>query len=155
MHVIRLRAPWDLQPLLRYVEREGRPEQTDELPSCGRAAVPGDWSQWLGEDFQGRVRYTRRFNAPTNLDSDERVWLVVEAVDYEAEIALNDKPLGTLRSGQPPHRSDVTPLLQPHNLLAVDVHLPPEAFADATARGARASRAGGLSGEVRLEIGRE
>ncbi|REK15843.1 MAG: hypothetical protein DWQ37_08485 [Planctomycetota bacterium] len=155
MHIIRLRGPWEHQPLVRYVGEGDAPrEETDDLPAGGRTAVPGDWANSLGHDFIGCVRYTRRFNTPTNLDSDERVWLVVEAVDHEAEVTLNGQALGRLRSGQPPLRSDVTPLLAAYNQLVVDVRMPPAAFADPSARGERAGQAGGLTGEVRLEIGR-
>lgn len=144
MHAIRLRGPWECQPL----ERAGA---AGELPPAGRTTVPGDWAQVLGDDFVGRVRYARRFNAPSSLEPSERVWLVVEGVDHEAQVVLNGQPLGAM-SGPQPRRFDITAFVEPHNLLVIDVQLSAEVFADASLRGQRAGRAGGVTGEVRLEI---
>lgn len=155
-HVIRLRGPWQIEPLARYVGTgaSGHNEETRDLPRGGKTQVPGDWAELLGADFCGRVRYTRRFNCPTNLEPSERVWLVLEGIDHEAVATLNRQPLGRLRGGECPHRLEITPVLLPHNLLSLEVCLSPEVFGDAQARGERAGRAGGLVGEVRLEIGR-
>jgi beta-galactosidase/beta-glucuronidase len=153
MHIIHLRGPWELVPLVRYVNVNGQwREATDDLPAGGRTQVPGDWADLLGADFLGRARYTRRFNCPTNLDSHERVWLALEGVDYEAAILLNDRPLGRTRGTASVHRVDITDWLAPHNLLAVDVELPAAVRDDEQARGARCGKPGGLVGEVRLEI---
>ncbi|MEX0677321.1 MAG: hypothetical protein WD063_09610 [Pirellulales bacterium] len=154
MHVIRLRGPWELEPLVRYVDAGGgHREETADLPHGGKTRVPGDWAELLGADFLGRVRYTRRFNCPTNLDAHQRVWLVLEGVDHDAELLLNNQPLGPMR-GCAAKRFDITPLLISHNELWIDVSLAADAFHDAEARGERAGHAGGLVGEVRLEIGR-
>jgi beta-galactosidase/beta-glucuronidase len=144
MHAIRLRGPWECEPL----ERDG---PAGDLPPAGKTTVPGDWSQLLGDDFVGRVRYTRRFNAPTNLGPSERVWLVVEGVDHEADVLLNGRPLGTM-PGPRPKRFDITALVEPHNVLHIEVRLSAAVFTDASVRGQRAGRAGGVTGEVRLEI---
>ena len=76
-HIIRLRGPWELQALARFVPLGGgkHREETHDLPAAGKVTVPGDWGELLGADFVGRARYTRRFNCPTNLGPDERVWL--------------------------------------------------------------------------------
>ena len=153
MHVIRLRGPWELEPLVRYVNAGGTwREVTDDLPAAGRTQVPGNWADLLGADFLGRARYTRRFNCPTNLDPRERVWLVLEGVDHEASLRLNDRPLGTMRGTANVHRVDMTALLAPHNRLTIDVDLTAAVRDDAQARGDRCGKPGGLVGEVRLEI---
>ena len=144
-HVIRLCGPWDLQPL----ECFGAPA---ELPKPARVQAPCDWAELLGHDFLGRVRYTRKFNRPTNLDPHERVWLTFDGVDHRASVTLNGTRLGQLAGCARSARFDVTDLLELHNTLVVDVTLDRDTFHDQSLRGARAGKAGGLVGEVRLEI---
>ena len=107
-HIIRLRGPWELEPLARFVAGVGDEfrEETHYLPPGGKVSVPGDWGELLGPDFIGRVRYTRRFNCPTNLASDERVWLALDGVDSRADVALNGRPIGQVEwlSGHDPVR---------------------------------------------------
>jgi beta-galactosidase/beta-glucuronidase len=153
-HVIRLRGPWQLEPLDRWVacgSGEWRVE-TGDLPAGGKVAVPGDWRQLLGHDYLGRVRYSRAFNLPTNLGPREHVWLVLDEVDYQADVSLNGQFLGPVRPHHGAWRHEITATLRLHNQLVVDVQLPPEVHADPQLRGARAGQAGGLVGEVRLEI---
>lgn len=155
VHIIRLRAPWTLQAVVRSVpvnlaEFE---EQTADLPPAAKAEVPGDWTELLGADFFGSVRYTRPFNSPTNLDPDERVWLVCEGVDGAAEFSLNGTSIFTLSAADHPAECNVTTLLRPHNLLAVEISLLPPGHARHLPRAlGRAGRGGGITGEVRLEI---
>ena len=143
-HVIRLRGPWEIEPLARFVEA-GSGEQrevTSDLPAGGKMQVPSDWAELLGADFLGRARYTRRFNCPTNLDPHECVWLVFDGVNEEARVTLNGQPLGRFTDRDCPHELEITRLLVPHNLLVVEVCL-------RTA----SDDCGGLVGEVRLAIG--
>ena len=143
-HVIRLRGPWEIEPLARFVEAGAgeHGEVTGDLPAGGKTLVPGDWAELLGADFLGRARYTRRFNCPTNLDPHERVWLVFDGVNEEAQVTLNGQPLGQFTAGQCPHPFEITRLLVPHNVLVVEV-----------CRRTASDHCGGLVGEVRLEIG--
>jgi hypothetical protein len=127
MHTIRLRDPW----------------QISALPSTGDGSsretnVPGDWSDTLGTDYRGQARYVRRFGLPTNLDPDERVFLVVGEVVEQATIMLNGSQLGRQLHAEGERRYEMTPLLQPRNELVIFVE----------ARQAL----GGILGEVKLEI---
>jgi hypothetical protein len=154
-HVIRLRGPWELTPLRKLVPTaDGRYEtQSDGLPAGGKTPVPGDWSGHLGNDFLGTVRYLRRFNSPTNLDLGERVWLVCEAIDPRGSATLNDQPVFAGQNPAGPCAQDITDLLRAHNRLVIDVDLTPDDESSGSSRGAdRRGRAGGLPGEVRLEI---
>ena len=125
----------------------------DSPNSCVVAAVesrhpiPSDWEAWLGTSFRGRVEYQRRFGLPTQLELGQTVWLVLEAVDYEASISLNEIELGSMRLGDNPFRVDIRNRLQHSNHLKVVIDLPAEAE-----RGERNSAAGGLIGSVRLEV---
>ena len=155
-HVIRLRGPWELEPLARYVAGGGEVfrEETRNLPPGGKVSVPGDWGELLGRDFIGRARYTRRFNRPTNLGPDERVWLALDGVDPQADVALNGRPIGQANGYQTIARFDITAALGEHNVLAVEVCMPATSLNDEGCRPGRAGQPGGLIGEVRLEIGR-
>ncbi len=93
----------------------------------------------------GGVRSTRKFNCPTNLDPDERVWLVCEAFQHPFKVALNDQSLGHVTAFRAAARYDVTSELRPHNLVAIVVELPHDADPP--------SGPHDLLGEVRLEIG--
>ena len=125
-HVIRLRDPWQCEPIPREARELGDPPA---------------------------VRCTRRFNTPTNLDEDERVWLRCDAVDTRARFELNGHSLGTIDGHRPQPRLDLTDHLQPRNLLVIEVELSD----DDQARGHTAYGPLGLPGgvgDVRLEIAR-
>jgi hypothetical protein len=155
-HAIRLRGPWDYEPLARVtISADGsRRESTDDLPPPGRLRLPADWGLSLGAEFRGRVRYIRRFGQPTNLEPPyERVWLVCEGVDYFADLSVNDTFLGRIEGWRRPVEFDVGPLLAERNELVLVVELPQyESPAAAPARPERESLAGGPIGEIRLEI---
>jgi len=158
MHVIRLRGPWEYEPLARvFVAPDGtRRESTEELPPPGRVHLPTDWGATLGQEFRGRVRYIRRFGLPTNLEPHEQVWLVIEGVDYFGMLSLNGQSLGEVVGFQTPREFDIQGLLADRNLLTLDIELPRyEGGAAIRARIERPGRdhlPGGPIGEIRLEI---
>ena len=112
--------------------------------------MPCDWSESLGADFRGRVRYRRRFHRPTGLVG-QRVSIVCECVDVWASVDLNGCPLGTF-TALAPFRADVTDQLRDQNELCVDVELP-STKSEIPRSVQREHLGGGLIGEVRLEIG--
>jgi beta-galactosidase/beta-glucuronidase len=140
LHSIRLHGPWHATVL------EWLSPRTDVEPQHP-VKIPSDWGDWLGTLFRGRVKYQRNFGLPTGLTDDQKVWLVVEAIDYRANVVLNDRPLGSLQLGDPPLRFEVRHSLKKSNRLQIEVELPVEAE-----RGQRNGLAGGLIGSVRLEI---
>jgi hypothetical protein len=154
MHTIRLRGPWQLEPLERYIRRgDGRYERASVgLPPSARATMPADWSQSFGADFLGCVRYQRIFQKPTGLDRGERVWLVVEAPRSHGVVELNRKRLGKVRWGGGPARFDITGELVDHNHLEIVVSHPTLDEAGAANDDGTIHLSGGLVGEVRLEI---
>jgi hypothetical protein len=175
IHTIRLRGPWQLEPLMRYVDEGGqlRPT-TDDLPPPARATMPADWSAIFGSDFQGQVRHTRHFHAPAGLEDREQVWLAITPCHSCITITLNNTRIDKARFSGPspssnsqpqpqpqpysqphsqPFRQEITHLLQDSNLLEITVTHPP---LDATGRPTddrHQQYPGGLTGEVRLEIG--
>src|SRR4051794_14657703 len=130
-HRIRLRGPWDYEPLA-WSPPEGRP-----LPPAGRMNVPCRWADCGLADFSGRVRFRRRFGYPGRIDAHERVWLTFAGAGVRAEVALNGAPLGR-HEGDGPFEFEVTELLRPRNELVVEVEGPADAA--------------GLWGEVALEV---
>lgn len=153
-HVIRLRGPWEcVQVVAQTPLAEGTlAESSVSLPDV-RIKTPADWADTLGPDFRGRVGYSRRFNRPTNLEPHDRVWLVVEGVDARGRVALDGHGLGMIDGYALPAEWDITAFLQPSGVIMIEVELPPTGVSHPPpARPGRESLAGGLIGEVRLEI---
>ncbi len=154
MHIIRLRGPWLVEPVARFLlQSDGtyRPV-SDDLPPAARVTMPADWSATCGGDFLGRVRYRRTFQKPTGLESGERVFLVVEPSRSQGVITLSDKRLGDVRWSEPPFRLDITCLLENHNRLEIVVEHPALDATGAANDDGETHPPGGLVGEVRLEI---
>ncbi|MGH7140127.1 MAG: glycosyl hydrolase 2 galactose-binding domain-containing protein, partial [Pirellulales bacterium] len=153
-HAIRLRGPWQLEPLRRYLTAADGSvvESQEDLPPPCRTTVPSDWGDVLGRDFRGRARYRRSFQSPPPLDPHERVWLVVEGVDAQGAVALNGRLLGEIPGYALGRSFDVTSLLSSRNQLAIEVDLPPMDAANGPLRPGRELRPGGPIGAVRLEI---
>lgn len=153
-HAIRLRGPWQLEPLARYVlTSAGCVESTSNLPHPCRTTVPSDWGELLGNDFRGRVRYRRTFNPPPSLDPHERIWLVVEGVDARGTVSLNGIPLGSVPGYAIAANFDATPLIQARNEVVLDVDLPADVRGNQEiVRPGRETLPGGPIGNVRLEI---
>ena len=151
LHTIRLHGPWQAR-----VIRDDTPT-SDDLPAFQKKFhIPNDWGDWLGADFCGLVAFDRAFGMPTGLEDNQEIWLVIEQVDYRAKIWLNRKDdtamsnqalLGALQLGQKPFRRSIRHLMQARNRLHLEIELPV-----GTDRGERRQCAGGLIGEVRLEI---
>ena len=63
--------------------------------------LPCRWDEGGLADFAGRVRFTRRFGLPTNLDLTEQVWLVFEGADGTTSVTLNAQLLGVHSAAEP------------------------------------------------------
>jgi hypothetical protein len=154
LHTIRLRGPWSVEPLERFVlQPDGFYKPVDTgLPAGGRMTMPADWSDLLGPDFLGRVSYRRAFNKPTGLESGERVWLVVEAARSQACVVWKGELIGFVNSGDAADRFDITERLEDHNTLEIYVDHPALDSMRSTIGDPTQLPPGGLVGEVRLEI---
>jgi hypothetical protein len=153
MHTIRLRGPWELEPVARYVQLgDGRYERTDAPLVTVRAKLPDDWAKVLGGEFLGSVCYRRTFQRPTGLEQGQRVWLIVEPPRSCCVVNLNDHSLGVVSGEGNPGKFEISKLLQDHNWLEILVHHP-SLDADGVAKNdIYLQTPGGLVGEVRLEI---
>ncbi len=154
MHTIRLRGPWQLEPLARFVPlADGSyAAANDNLPPPDRVTMPADWSSSFGADFLGRVRYHRIFQTPTGLDNGECVFLVVDQQQSSACITLADKLVGFVNPGEGTKRFDITDQLDDHNRLTIVVDHPDLDCMRTTVGDPAQLPPGGLIGEVRLEI---
>jgi hypothetical protein len=156
MHVIRLRGPWEYEPLARAMRLETGDWQlqTADLPPGGRASVPADWGATLGPEFRGRVRYMRRFGQPTGLSPSAQIWLAVDGVDAFASVSLNGESLGEVVGPEFQAQFNVTEYLKPRNILILDIEKPKLGApgGHGSVSDSRPGSPGGLIGEVRLEI---
>jgi hypothetical protein len=154
MHFIRLRGPWQLEPVARFVLQSdgGYVAVTDDLPLAATMTMPADWSAAFGGEFLGRVRYHRNFNTPTGLDEGQRVFLVVDSPRSRGVVALQDKRLGEVAWGGPPGRFEITGLLKIHNRLEIVLDHPPLDAANSAIDDGSTRPPGGMVGEVWLEI---
>lgn len=154
MHTIRLRGPWQVEPVARFVLQADGTYQPDSenLSAAARATMPADWSAICGADFFGRVRYRRIFHRPTGLDSGERVFLVVEPAISEACITLKGALVGIMNAGEPAGRFEITDRLEEDNRLEIIVDHPALDYMKSTVGDPALLPPGGLVGEVRLEI---
>jgi hypothetical protein len=132
-HRIRLRGPWECEPLAHI-----RGEEDPSLPPVFRATLPCRWRDLGLAGFTGRARFRRRFGYPGRIDDYERVWLTFAGVTGSVEIHLNDHRLGRFEKQPGPAEFDVTSLLRTRNELVVEVE--------------SAEEEGGQWGEVALEV---
>lgn len=153
-HAIRLRGPWQYEPLARTVLLpDGTTEpEPGELPPPGRIIIPSDWGETLGADFRGRVKFLRRFNRPTGLDPLHRVFIVIEQIDAFGCVSLNEASLGEIPAVASQTQFEITKLIQPHNILCIEVELPRTSPESDLSHRRDQNQPGGIIGEVRLEI---
>ncbi|MGA2067660.1 MAG: sugar-binding domain-containing protein [Thermoguttaceae bacterium] len=142
--------------------RSGLPKGYEEgwtsaiRPEAVPAPVPGIIQQAL-PDAHFWVWYWRKFTAPVNAHPGGRYLLRFEAVDYQAWVWLNGKPVGGHEGPETPFTLDVTDAIQPgrENLLAVRV-LNDDAGGTLPNRGKSINpqwmKYGGITGRVELVL---
>lgn len=140
-HRIRLKGPWEYEWRPALQNRAPQPAELD-FPPKGRVQMPADWSDLFG-DVGGRSAFRRHFQKPTNLDPEEKVWIVCDGVGGKGRALLNDRDLGSIAAQQSTARFEITPLLQPRNEIVVELEFDPQA---------EAGQRGGLWGAVVIEI---
>jgi hypothetical protein len=106
------------------------------------AHLPAAWRDLFGERA-GSARFTRRFNRPTNLDPNERVWIVLTDVPEDVRLQVNGRPLAAESRFHGEVAFDATSSLQDHNLLEIEIRHDPTAAP---------GESGGLHHAVIIEI---
>jgi hypothetical protein len=139
-HRIRLRGPWEYEPLARSITLPDgtRRYSSEDLPAPGRINMPARWREAGLAGFAGKVRLRRRFGLPRRLDANERVWLTFAGADSVMSICLNGQFLGEHSQASGPFEFPITELLRDRNELVAEI----ESRDDS----------GSLWGEVALEI---
>src|SRR5690606_21757615 len=117
-HRIRLRGPWEYA-WRGEIDRGEPPAPPGDGPA-GRAAMPARWVDLFGLRA-GTARFRRLFHRPTNLDSDEALYLVVEGISGTATLALDGQLLGTISDHSASGTFDVTALVRPNSELTIDL----------------------------------
>jgi hypothetical protein len=115
-HRIRLRGPWEFEPL-------STADEPAKLPQRGRVVLPAQIDDGPLAGLHGKVRFLRPFGAPSRLDDSERLWLTIHGLGLRADIGLNDSPLGTIEPTSEPVELEIGRILQPRNELAVDIDI--------------------------------
>lgn len=147
MHRIALKGPWQVYWLSDFVDGEAfesasiksarsHPEREGQ-----RVKMPASWRDVFGERA-GRVSFQRRFNRPTGLTESDRVMMGFTGLGGLATVRLNGEFVGGVCQPTSSISLEITPILQPHNLLEVEIGYDP----------ARHGPQGGLWGTVQLEI---
>ena len=159
-HRVRLHGPWQFEPVTRTaVLGDGRIEQRlGPVPLSGRVRIPVTSVGTTLDGFRGRVRWRRAFHWPRTLEAHERLWLAFDGVDYFADVALNQVPLGRHEGYFDPFEFDITGLIGRRNELVVAVDCPAEidVCRPRMIRGTLETRAprfvGGLWRDVTLQV---
>ena len=131
---IRAYTPLAPQWRMKYEVAQAKDGVRPEPPAwCAEDFDESTWEQvtvpewrYAGEKGKSRVPvscilwYRTKFDAPP-VRAGQRIFLVFGGVDWEAQVWLNDKPLGGHKGYYEPFRFDVTELIQESNTLAVRV----------------------------------
>ena len=112
-HEIRLAGPWTID----WVGPEDVPP---EVLTVDRGTFPVNWRQTFGS-VCGTVRFTRKFNRPSGLEQQTRVWLEVPEYQGMLSIELNGRVLAILPEEELPVQLDVTNTMRLHNRLVLEV----------------------------------
>jgi hypothetical protein len=124
-HRIRLRGPWECEPLDRVA------------PVPTRVIMPCRWLDAGLAGYRGRVRFVRKFGYPGNADpATEHLWLTCDGVSGCVAVRLNERVLTDAPCTS--FAFDVTQMLSARNRLEITI--------------AGETEAEGIWGEVALEI---
>lgn len=136
-HRIALKGPWRNQ----WIDDASPNLAARAYETLDRVQMPTSWQAAFGERA-GRVRFLRRLHAPTGIEAGDRVVLCFSGVGGSASFQLNERVLGGAAHCTEAVSFDITPLLEPSNMLEVVIDFDPRSD----------TRDGGLWGTVFVEI---
>ena len=125
IHRIHLKGPWDYEwfegPTGSATSAQDENLTMDyPLLKNFRVRMPSSVQETFG-NMSGRVIFRRRFQRPTNLDSNERVHIAFDGIGGRADVAVNGKTLGSLSNNSETVSFDMTEVLEHSNELSVDL----------------------------------
>lgn len=125
IHRMHLKGPWEYE----WVEGPSGSASSDEdedmtmdspLLTNFRVRMPSSIQEAFG-NMSGRVVFRRRFQKPTNLDSNERVHIAFDGIGGRADVSVNGTTLGSLSNNSETVSFDMTEVLEHSNELTVDL----------------------------------
>ncbi|CAM3816267.1 glycoside hydrolase family 2 protein [Alicyclobacillus pomorum] len=120
-----LNGLWRYEPVERVtITENGVVTSRDDIPPAGQMEIPQNWELGGLHDFNGRVRFTRKFQLSSL--PNERMFLTFRGVDYQATVFLNGIELGTHVGYFQSFEYEVTDVLRLENELVVMVESPRE-----------------------------
>lgn len=125
IHRMHLKGPWDYEWVEGPTGSASSAEDEDltmdsPLLTNFRVRMPSSIQEAFG-NMSGRVVFRRRFQKPTNLDSNERVHIAFDGIGGRADISVNGTTLGSLSNNSETVSFDMTEVLEHSNELAVDL----------------------------------
>lgn len=125
IHRMHLKGPWDYEWVEGPTGSASSAEDEDmtmdsPLLTNFRVRMPSSVQEAFG-NMSGRVIFRRRFQKPTNLDSNERVHIAFDGIGGRAEVSVNGTTLGSLSNNSETVSFDMTEVLEHSNELAVDL----------------------------------
>jgi hypothetical protein len=115
IHSMRLRGPWEyvwLSPNLG--------EDSLGCPLSGTVKIPVTWEECFGKT-PGTVLWSRRFQQPTNVEPTERVMIAAPTLAGVQAVRINDASLPLDDQPESGFRFDITEVIQPTNLLQIEM----------------------------------
>jgi len=107
-HRIRLRGPWECEPL------------ASDAPPPRRVLMPCRWIDAGLAGYRGHAKFVRKFGYPGNADpATEHIWLTCDGVSGSVEVCLNEQQLTAADCTT--FAFDVTHLLAARNRLEVTI----------------------------------
>ena len=145
IHRMHLKGPWIYEWLDGPHGSTGCIETaaSDNSPllADSRVRMPCSWQSAFG-GMSGRIRFSRRFQRPTNLDENERVHIAFDGIGGQAQIAVNGQEIGRLSNNVETVSFDITSILSVSNELSVELSFSPD----------NEATPGGLHQPVAIEI---
>lgn len=129
VHRMHLKGPWQYE----WIDGPHDPERPDQSQSVhdsplltgSRVKMPTSWQSAFGQK-SGCIRFSRRFQRPTNLDDNERVHIAFDGIGGYAVIAINNEEIGRLSDSDETNSFDITEKLKPSNELTVELTFSPD-----------------------------
>ncbi|MBI1310256.1 hypothetical protein GC176_03030 [bacterium] len=122
VHRMNLKGPWFYEwldgpePAAAFLTRCA--DRNSPQMSTSRVRMPTSWLDAFGA-VAGTVLLRRRFGRPSNLEAHERVYVTLDCVIGDAEIAVNGELVAAMTKSTEPHSFDVTDRLDASNELSI------------------------------------
>ena len=120
-HRIRLAGPWNAEIL------DSDSHRLLAGQSLKMRCIDADSDTGTAESFSGTLRAIRKFNCPSGLEEQSKVWLCVDFLEVDTGLWLNDQPLvlPSLSDHTTRLEFEVSQLLSSFNTLAIKTACPP------------------------------